>query len=242
MDKTHNDMACSVQHVEQSFGHLNVLKNLTCSLKKNKVSCIMGPSGCGKSVFLKVLLGLIPYQKGRIIMNPSLPRPGVVFQQGALFEHFYVWENAIFPMLYERYSTEECYQKAIQLLKMVGLSGFEHAYVWSLSGGMQRRLALARALSQHTSFLVLDEFTAGLDVMNARNMSVMLRDIIRQKEYTVFMVTHDVVSASLLADDIILMDRGSCVWKGSREEFFQSDDAHVAQYIKPYRSFLHAPL
>jgi NitT/TauT family transport system ATP-binding protein len=171
---------------------------------------IVGPSGCGKSTLLKILAGLIPASEGEALLNGTLidgPRQdiGVVFQSPVLFPWRSVLGNVLLPADIQRLGREEMTKRAYDLLKLVGLDGFERRYPWELSGGMQQRVALVRALIHDPTLLLMDEPFGALDAMTREAMNVELQRIWMERRKTVVFITHSTAEAVFLGDRVLVM-------------------------------------
>jgi NitT/TauT family transport system ATP-binding protein len=171
---------------------------------------IVGPSGCGKSTLLKILAGLILASEGQALLNGTLidgPRQdiGVVFQSPVLFPWRSVLGNVLLPADIQRLGREEMTKRAYDLLKLVGLDGFERRYPWELSGGMQQRVALVRALIHDPTLLLMDEPFGALDAMTREAMNVELQRIWMERRKTVVFITHSTAEAVFLGDRVLVM-------------------------------------
>ena len=171
---------------------------------------IVGPSGCGKSTLLKILAGLIPATEGEAFLNgTSIDGPrhdiGVVFQSPVLFPWRSVLGNVLLPVDVQRLGREEMKTRAYGLLKLVGLDGFERRYPWELSGGMQQRVALVRALIHDPALLLMDEPFGALDAMTREAMNVELQRIWMERRKTVVFITHSTAEAVFLGDRVLVM-------------------------------------
>jgi NitT/TauT family transport system ATP-binding protein len=171
---------------------------------------IVGPSGCGKSTLLKILAGLIPASEGEALLNGTQidgPRKdiGVVFQSPVLFPWRSVLGNVLLPADIQRLGREEMTKRAYELLKLVGLDGFERRYPWELSGGMQQRVALVRALIHDPTLLLMDEPFGALDAMTREAMNVELQRIWMERRKTVVFITHSTAEAVFLGDRVLVM-------------------------------------
>jgi NitT/TauT family transport system ATP-binding protein len=171
---------------------------------------IVGPSGCGKSTLLKILAGLMPATAGQAILNGKPidgPRRdiGVVFQSPVLFPWRSVLGNVLLPADVQQLGRERMTQRAMDLLNLVGLTGFEHRYPWELSGGMQQRVALVRALIHDPALLLMDEPFGALDALTREAMNVELQRIWLERRKTVVFITHSTAEAVFLADRVVVM-------------------------------------
>jgi NitT/TauT family transport system ATP-binding protein len=171
---------------------------------------IVGPSGCGKSTLLKILAGLLPRTAGEALLNGTPiggPRKdiGVVFQSPVLFPWRSVLDNVLLPVDVQRLGRERMEKKARDLIGLVGLAGFEHRYPRELSGGMQQRVALVRALIHDPALLLMDEPFGALDALTREAMNVELQRIWMERQKTVVFITHSTAEAVFLADRVMVM-------------------------------------
>jgi NitT/TauT family transport system ATP-binding protein len=191
-------------------GSLEALESVSFEVGAGEFLCIVGPSGCGKSTLLRVLGGLARPTSGEVYMGGELltaPRRqiGFVFQKANLMPWRTVLRNVTLPLEIKGLKAEEAGQQARELLKLVGLEGFEDAYPHELSGGMEQRVAIARALVHDPAILLLDEPFGALDALTREQMNLELLRIWEAKRKTVVMVTHSIQEALFLADRILVM-------------------------------------
>ncbi len=189
---------------------VTAIDDLTFSVGDGEFLAIVGPSGCGKSTLLKILAGLQPASGGQAFLNGSPiegPRKdiGVVFQSPVLFPWRPVLGNALLPADVQRLNRAAMKERALELLKLVGLQGFEHRYPRELSGGMQQRVALVRALIHDPSLLLMDEPFGALDAMTREAMNLELQRIWLERRKTVVFITHSTTEAVFLADRVLVM-------------------------------------
>jgi len=191
-------------------GSLEALEGVSLQVGAGEFLCIVGPSGCGKSTLLRVLGGLVRPTSGRVylgeeLLTAPLRQIGFVFQKANLMPWRTVLRNVTLPLEIKGLKAEEAGQQARELLKLVGLEGFENAYPHELSGGMEQRVAIARALIHDPAILLLDEPFGSLDALTRENMNLELLRIWQAKRKTVVMVTHSIQEALFLADRILVM-------------------------------------
>jgi len=206
------DPALQVSSLSVSFleedGSLEVLDNLTFSIERNAFVCLVGPSGGGKSTLLRTLAGLIKPAGGKILFplhHGTTPQTGLVFQQPNLMPWRRLTENIALPLELAGYPREEIARRTADMIRLVGLQGFERSYPHELSGGMAQRVAIARSLVQDPDILLLDEPFGQLDEMNRERMGDELLRIWGQKRKTVLMVTHSIPEAVYLADRVLVL-------------------------------------
>ncbi len=186
------------------------LEAVDFTIKPEEFIAVVGPSGCGKTTLLKILAGLLSPSAGRVSLNGEAilgPRPdiGIVFQSPLLLPWRTVESNVLLPAELLRMPLQSARQRAGQLLEMVRLSGFESRYPRELSGGMQQRAAIARALLADPSILLMDEPFGALDALTRERMSVEIQDICLRARKTVFFITHSIPEAVFLADRVVVM-------------------------------------
>src|SRR5690349_8183117 len=186
------------------------LDNIDFTVGEGQFVAVVGPSGCGKSTLLKILAGLLPASKGEArLQGTPIEGPrrdiGVVFQSPVLFPWRTVLGNALLPVDVQRLGREKMIERAKALIALVGLGGFEKRYPWQLSGGMQQRVALVRALVHDPALLLMDEPFGALDALTREAMNVELQRIWLERRKTVVFVTHSTSEAVFLADRVMVM-------------------------------------
>ena len=234
-----------LEGVAKSYDGRPVLRGVDFSLGSGQTVSVFGGSGAGKSTLLRLVAGLIKPDAGRIVlfgqdevplseyeMLPLRRRMGVVFQGGALFGSMTVGENVALP-LREHTKLEESTIEIILRLKLdqVGLSGFENYMPSQLSGGMKKRAAVARALAMDPEILFFDEPSAGLDPIIAAGVDQLILELKSAFHMTIIVVTHELASAFLIADRMVLIDKGNVVAIGSTEEMRASTQPRVRQFL-----------
>ncbi len=186
-------------------GVVHALEDLTFSLSRNDFVCLIGPSGSGKSTLLRVLAGLIPPTQGRVCFKSRHPAVGLVFQKANLMPWRRVLENISLPLELQKIPLDAINRRALELIKLVGLEGFEKAYPRDLSGGMAQRVAIARSLIQDPDLLLLDEPFGSLDALTRERMGDELLHIWQARRKTVLMVTHSISEAIYLSDRVLVL-------------------------------------
>ncbi|MCM8762504.1 MAG: ATP-binding cassette domain-containing protein, partial [Candidatus Omnitrophica bacterium] len=236
----------SLRNVSVRFGDTDVLKGLNLDVKQGESLVIVGSSGCGKTVLLKTILGLIPIKEGEIYLfgeringapkNKIMElrsRVGMVFQSSALFDSLTVWENVGFYYLnHSEIPDEKIRSLAIEILKDVGMEGFENFLPEQLSGGMKKRVSIARALISKPEIIFYDEPTTGLDPIMAESITRLIMDMHKKFKTTDITVTHDIKLASMISDRIALIDNGTIEEIGTFQELREKSKSHLI------RSFL----
>jgi NitT/TauT family transport system ATP-binding protein len=203
----------AVRRLSKSYGSgpgaIVALRDIDFTVADGEFMSIVGPSGCGKSTLLKILAGLISSDGEALINGTPVEGPrqdiGMVFQSPVLFPWRSVLGNVLLPVDVQRLGREKMTQRALGLISLVGLSGFEHRYPWELSGGMQQRVALVRALVHDPALLLMDEPFGALDALTREAMNVELQRIWLERRKTVLFVTHSTSEAVFLADRVLVM-------------------------------------
>lgn len=227
-----------VESLYKSFGEHLVLRNVSFSFKKGEKIALIGPSDSGKSVLLKVLAGIIKMDQGELSYSngDTLPKIGFLFQEGALFDSLSVIENVCFPVFASESSSdfnrEEVYSKAYDLLKEVGLSSAINKMPGELSGGMQRRVALARAVMGEPDLLLLDDPTAGLDPVAANVILDLIDDLHEKYKPAVIIVSHDLRRLIPRAERVLALFSGKLVGDASNKNFVDVFRDEVLGFIK----------
>jgi NitT/TauT family transport system ATP-binding protein len=191
-------------------GAVTALDRISFSVAEGEFVAVVGPSGCGKSTLLKILAGLLPTSSGDAHLRGTPiagPRRdiGVVFQSPVLFPWRSVLDNVLLPVDVQRLGRDRYEKVAMDLLGLVGLTGFEHRYPWELSGGMQQRVAITRALVHDPAMLLMDEPFGALDAMTREFMNLELQRIWLEKRKTVLFITHSIPEAVFLGDRVLVM-------------------------------------
>lgn len=239
-----------INNLEVSFKEKKILDNISLEIKEKEIYVILGPSGCGKSVLLRNVIGLLKPQKGEIfidgknIINSSKKemdevrkKCGFLFQHSALFDSLTIEENLEFPLLqHTNYNKDEIKERVNQKLKMVGLNDVNNKKPSELSGGMQKRAALARSIILEPKYIFYDEPTTGLDPIMSRIIDDLIVDLNNRLGVTSIVVTHDMKTAFKIADKIALLYNGKKVMEGNREEMEKSDNPYLNQFVEGERS------
>ncbi len=236
-------------NVHKSFGPKDVLCGVDLTLAKGKSMVIIGGSGTGKSVLLKCILGLIAPDSGAITVDGTdvtrlrqgsaerdafLARFGMLFQGGALFDSIPVWQNVAFRLLRGslKRPKAEAREIAIEKLRRVGLTpDVADLFPAELSGGMQKRVGLARAIAAEPEVIFFDEPTTGLDPIMSGVINDLIREIVVEMGATAMTITHDMSSVRAIADDVAMLHGGVIQWTGPVGDMDSSGDAHVTQFI-----------
>lgn len=232
-----------IQNVHKSFDDNEVLKGITLSIRKGISMVIIGKSGMGKSVLFKSILGLLPIDLGDISVDgisvhEALKRSdyiskfSMLFQNSALFDSMTVVENVAFGLIEKGCNSKKAFEEAKITLSKVGLDeSILNLYPCELSGGMQKRVSLARAIICKPEILLFDEPTSGLDPVTGAMIVKLIKDIIVSDKLTALTITHDMKVAKEIADDIAFLDNGKIIWQGTKKEFFISNNKLIQDFI-----------
>ncbi len=239
-----------LRHVYKSFGSREILHDVNLSVKDGETMVILGASGSGKSTILKLIIGLACPDSGEVLvdgkdmailseteLNSARRHMGMVFQYSALFDSLNIKENVAFGLrMHENLSEEEIDRIVAEKLRMVGLSDIETLMPSSLSGGMKKRVSLARAIALNPDMILYDEPTAGLDPIMSTAISQLIRRMQREMKATSVVVTHDMASANLVADRMAFLHEGSFLICGTPEELYASTDRRVLQFVNGWET------
>ena len=230
-----------IKNVSKRFGEFKVLSDINETVERGQTMVICGPSGSGKSTLLRCVNGLEPYQEGEIIVDGvSLSDPktnlyklreniGMVFQRFELYPHMTVMQNiSLAPMKVRKWSKEKAQKKAMELLERVGIPEKAQSFPANLSGGQQQRVAIARSLAMEPSYMMFDEPTSALDPEMIKEVLDVMIDLAKEG-MTMLCVTHEMGFAREVADEIIFMDFGEIVERGTYEEFFNNPKSERAK-------------
>ena len=234
----------TLENVHKSFGSNAVLRGVNLSIPRGKSLVIIGGSGTGKSVALKCVLGLIRPDSGKITVDGQdvrtaereafLARFGMLFQGGALFDSMPVWQNAAFRLLRGslKRPKSEARDIAIEKLRRVGLKpDVADKFPGELSGGMQKRVGLARAIAAEPEIIFFDEPTTGLDPIMSGVINDLIREIVVEMGATAMTITHDMTSVRAIADDVAMLHDGVIKWTGPVADMDTSGDPYLDQFI-----------
>ncbi len=221
----------ALKDVHKAFGNKIVLNGVNLTVQKGESIVIIGGSGTGKSVMLKCILELLKPDKGEIKFNGQ--QIGMLFQGGALFDSLSVWENVSFAALQQKGMTREKAKKiAIEKLAEVGLKpDVADAYPADLSGGMKKRVGLARAIAMNPDTLFFDEPTTGLDPSMSDVINDLIVRCVKKLGATALTITHDMTSARKIADKIAMLYDGKIIWMGTVAELDKTNNPYVRQFV-----------
>jgi len=234
-----------VQNITKSFDGTQVLKGISTIFEKGKTNLIIGQSGSGKTVFLKCLLGLFEADSGKIlfegkrlkkmnVQERSILRQemGMVFQGSALFDSMTVEENIMFPMqMFTQKVDEEIRERANLVIKRVNLINANEKYPDEISGGMKKRVAIARAIVMNPKYLFCDEPNSGLDPKTAILIDNLIQEITEEYNITTVINTHDMNSVMEIGEKIVFLKNGLKAWEGTKEEIFNTDNEAVTNFV-----------
>jgi phospholipid/cholesterol/gamma-HCH transport system ATP-binding protein len=239
------EIPVAIENLCKAFGPQKVLNGVSLQVASGETLAVLGRSGTGKSVLLKLLIGLQSPDSGTIHihgsdiasldskqLNDLRKRIGFLFQQAALYDSLTVEENVAFPL--RRYSSDapsQQQEKVRELLSSVGMAEHGHKMPSEISGGMQKRVGLARALVLDPDILLFDEPTAGLDPITAAEVDDLIVELREKRKLTAIVVTHDIRGAKTFADRLVLLREGKIVAEGSFAELQKNRDRFVQQFV-----------
>jgi len=234
-----------VENIYKSFGDNKVLKGISTSFEKGKTSLIIGQSGSGKTVFLKCLLGLFGLDSGDILYDKDnyakltlkkkrklREKMGMVFQGSALFDSMDVASNVRFPLdMFTKQTEEEKNERVQSVLKRVNIVNAESKFPSEISGGMQKRVAIARAIVMNPKYLFCDEPNSGLDPKTAILIDNLIQEITDEYQMTTVINTHDMNSVMEIGEKIVFLQEGLKAWEGTKEDIFKTDNEAVTDFV-----------
>jgi len=240
------DDIIEIRGLTSFYGRRKVLHDIRLGIPRNGVTVIMGRSGCGKTTLLRHLIGLKQTSRGQLFVDGQdfgafgedalkryRRRIGVLFQSGALFNSMTLRENISVPLgVHTKLADETIRIMALIKLHLVGLSGFDNYMPSQLSGGMRKRAGLARALAMDPEILFVDEPSSGLDPVTAAGLDRLLVELKETLGMTIIVVTHELESAFLIADQLAVLDEGRVLALGSPDEIRASTDPKVVQFLR----------
>ncbi len=239
------DGIISIRNVSFHRGDRAIFKNLNCTIAAGKITAIMGPSGTGKTTLLRLIGGQLQPDEGQVLLfgeniarlnrkqlNQLRARMGVLFQSGALFTDLSVFENVAFPLReHMNLSADELYNRVLLKLEDVGLRGARNLMPAQLSGGMARRVALARAVAMDPEMILYDEPFAGQDPIAMAVLQRLIKSLNSQMQLTSVLVSHDIAEACAIADEVILLGEGRVLAHDTPDALYASSDPAVKQFI-----------
>ena len=246
-NKFNNKTIIEVKNLTKSFNDILVLKDINFKLFEGESLAIIGASGSGKSVLLKNIIGLLTPDKGSIKINGlemvNLKRSakekvlldlGITFQHGALFDSLQNWENIVFKIRNkEKLSDKDGKKLALSIIERLGLnSEILTLYPSEISGGMQKRVAIARAICGDPKVLLFDEPTSGLDPVTGSLIDKLIKTAVKTVGGSAITITHDMASVCRIADKVILIDKQTIAWSGTPEDMLKANNPKIKDFIK----------
>lgn len=234
-----------VKNLNKSFSDSQILFDINAKFERGKVNMIIGQSGSGKTVLVKCIVGLHKIDSGAILFddvdvtnyrgkkqNELRKKIGTLFQGGALFDSLTVEENVIFPMkMFSDLSNSDMLDRANECLKRVNLINKNNLFPSETSGGMQKRIAIARAISMNPEYLFCDEPNSGLDPQTAILIDALIQEITYEYNITTIVVSHDMNSVLEIGDTILFIYKGHVHWVGNKKTILQSDDPVLNNFV-----------
>jgi len=234
-----------IENIHKEFGENKVLNNVSFDFEQGKTNLIIGESGSGKTTLLKILIGLHSLDEGNIIYDGRIfnqmklkekrqirQEIGMLFQGGALFDYMTVEENIMFPLtMFTNQSTEEKLDRVNFCLKRVNLENKNKLLPSELSGGMLKRVAIARAISMNPKYLLCDEPNSGLDPKTAILIDNLIKEITEEYNITTIVNTHDMNSVMQIGENIAFIYNGTIWWKGNKEELINSNNRELNEFV-----------
>jgi phospholipid/cholesterol/gamma-HCH transport system ATP-binding protein len=234
-----------VRDLRQKIGGQEILRGLTIDVRRGETLVLLGKSGGGKSVFLRHLIGLMRPISGSILfegreitglterqLEPVRRKIGMLFQDGALFDSMNVFDNVAFPLRERGERNPDTIRKKVaESLGMVNMTGHDHKMPVNLSGGMRKRVALARAIISPPDVILYDEPTAGLDPIVSDSINKLIRHLQSELQVTSIVVTHDMVSCKHIADRVALLNEGRIYFLGTTDELAESTDPVIRDFV-----------
>ena len=236
----------SIRGLTKSFGSKHVLRSVDLDIEVGESLVVIGGSGTGKSVLIKNIIGLMDPDSGSIRIDGEevvgmgtadrervVRKFGMLFQSGALFDSLRIWENVAFGLIQaQRMPRGEAREKAIETLAQVGLGpDVAELFPAELSGGMQKRVSLARSIATRPEIIFFDEPTTGLDPIMGSVIDNLITSCVRELGATALSITHDMASARRIADNVAMIHEGRIIWHGPISEIDKSGNAYVDQFI-----------
>ncbi|TAH42872.1 MAG: ATP-binding cassette domain-containing protein [Bacteroidetes bacterium] len=234
-----------LKNISKSFNGRVILENVTSSFEKGHVNLVIGGSGSGKTVMMKCMVGLVDIDEGEILYDgkpfsglsrkerkPFRQEIGMVFQGGALFDSLTVEQNVMFPLnMFTRLSLEEKKERVNFCLKRVNLENVNNLGPSELSGGMKKRVAIARAIAPNPNYLFCDEPNSGLDPRTSIVIDNLIKEITEEFSITTIVNTHDMNSVMEIGDKILFLFEGKKWWEGSVDDILRTDNKEINDFI-----------
>lgn len=234
-----------VQNISKNFNEKKVLEDVSCTFEPGKINLIIGGSGSGKTVLMKCLVGLYEVDEGKVVYNdrnfsalshkerkPIQQEIGMVFQGGALFDSLNVEMNVMFPLtMFSQMTFLERRERANTCLNRVNLVNVGHLFPSELSGGMKKRVAIARAIANNPKYLFCDEPNSGLDPKTSLVIDKLIQEITEEYKTTTIINTHDMNSVTEIGEKIVFIYKGKKWWEGDAIELMKSDNTELNEFV-----------
>ncbi len=234
-----------VQNITKSFDGIDVIKNIDVVFEKGKTNLIIGQSGSGKTVLLKSIVGLHDIDEGKIIYDDTVfnelnfelkkdmrQKMGMLFQGGALFDSNTVEENVMFPLdMFANMTYDEKRERTNECLKRVNIVNANHLYPDEISGGMKKRVAIARSIALNPKYLFCDEPNSGLDPKTAILIDNLIQEITVEYDMTTIVNTHDMNSVMEIGDKVVFIYHGEKWWEGTKDDIFNTKNKELNDFI-----------
>lgn len=240
-----NDIVIEMSDIYKSFGSQKVHEGINLLVPRNKISVILGPSGTGKSVLLKQMMGLIMPDRGDVFVDGEnlvemdrkqllnvRKKFGMLFQSAALFDSMNVYENVAFPLReHTKFKEDKIKDIVMERLRLVGLVNVENKMPSELSGGMRKRVGLARAIALEPKIILYDEPTTGLDPIMRDMVDNLIHDTQQKLDVTSVIISHDIDSTNKIADYVSMIYNGKTIINDTVKNFRETDDPYVKQFL-----------
>jgi phospholipid/cholesterol/gamma-HCH transport system ATP-binding protein len=234
-----------IQSVTKNFGQKTVLHRLSARFEPGHVSMIIGSSGSGKSVLMKILVGLFAPDDGHVFYGSNdffnldieakteiRKQIGMLFQNSALFDSLNVAQNVLFPLqMFSNHTARQQLERVNHCLERVGLAGTNHLHTSQLSGGMRKRVGIARAIALEPRYLFCDEPNSGLDPLTSIKIDELIREITLESDITTVVNSHDMNSVMEIGDHICFLFQGRMLWTGSKSNIMETDCQELNDFV-----------
>ncbi|HMX98103.1 MAG: ATP-binding cassette domain-containing protein [Bacteroidetes bacterium] len=235
----------TVENISKSFGNKKVLEDVSCEFDKGKINLIIGGSGQGKTVLMKCAVGLFEVDKGKVLYDgrnfsemtfgerkPIRQEIGMLFQGGALFDSLTVEQNVTFPLkMFTNMTSAEKRDRANFCLHRVNLENVNHLLPSAISGGMKKRVAIARAIAMNPKYLFCDEPNSGLDPKTSILIDELIKEITEEYDITTVINTHDMNTVMSMGEKIIFIYKGKKFWEGNNEDIMRSENKELNDFV-----------
>ncbi len=235
----------AIENISKSFGNKKVLEDVSCEFDKGKINLIIGGSGQGKTVLMKCAVGLFEVDKGKVLYDgrnfsemtfgerkPIRQEIGMLFQGGALFDSLTVEQNVTFPLkMFTNMTSAEKRDRANFCLHRVNLENVNHLLPSAISGGMKKRVAIARAIAMNPKYLFCDEPNSGLDPKTSILIDELIKEITEEYDITTVINTHDMNTVMSMGEKIIFIYKGKKFWEGNNEDIMRSENKELNDFV-----------